>query len=108
MDTEWTALTRPRMPSGVRICTSEWRITTLSRSAAPSTVSAASDTSRFVDTPNTMVATPNTRTAPKKIGPAPCWTGRRASTTDETSAPIAGAARNRPSPHGPVPRMSRA
>src|SRR5262249_14961767 len=45
---------------GVRICTSECRMTTLSRSDAPSTASAASDNIRSVETPNTTVAMPNT------------------------------------------------
>jgi hypothetical protein len=41
MNSELTALTRPRISSGVSICTSDDRITTLITSAAPSTTSAA-------------------------------------------------------------------
>ena len=42
----FTALTRPRMSSGVRIWTSAKRMTTLTTSAAPRTTSAPSDSGR--------------------------------------------------------------
>ena len=44
-----TALTRPRICGGVRSCTSEKRITTLTTSAAPITASAAIDSHSTVE-----------------------------------------------------------
>ncbi len=108
MNSMFTALTRPRIASGVRICTRAKRITTLTTSAAPSTASAASDSGSERDTANTAVASPNTITAPNMIRPAWRRSGRRASSTDMPSAPTAGAARRMPRPQDPVCRMSRA
>ena len=51
---------------------------------------------------------PNTEITPNSTGPIGSVSGRRASSSDITSAPTAGAARSRPRPHGPVLRMSRA
>ena len=58
MNTELTALTRPRMSLGVSICTSVWRTTTLTMSAPPETASAPSDSTKLVDRPNTSMHTP--------------------------------------------------
>ena len=58
MKTELTALTRPRMASGVSSCTSVWRTTMLTMSAAPPMANAASDSTKFVDKPNTSVTNP--------------------------------------------------
>ena len=58
MNTELTALTRPRMASGVASCTRVWRITTLTMSAAPEAASASSDSHRLVDRPNTTMVAP--------------------------------------------------
>ena len=58
MKIELTALTRPRMASGVSSCTSDWRMTTLTMSAAPETSSATHESANTVDTPNTRVARP--------------------------------------------------
>jgi len=61
MKTELTALTRPRISSGVSSWTSDWRMTTLTMSAPPETTSATSATSestKEVDRPNTIVAAP--------------------------------------------------
>src|SRR2546426_11038097 len=63
VNSECTALTRPRIASGVRICTSETRMTTLTTSEAPRTASASSERARWVDTPKTTVARPKTETA---------------------------------------------
>ena len=53
MNSPFTALTRPRMASGVSSWTSVWRTTTLTMSAAPETASAAIDSQNTVDSPNT-------------------------------------------------------
>src|SRR2546426_405760 len=66
---ECTALTRPRIVSGVRIWTSEARMTTLTTSDAPRTQSAASESAKLVETPNTTVAAPKTMTARNSVGP---------------------------------------
>ena len=94
----FTALTRPRISGGVRSCTSEKRITTLTASAAPSTASASSDRIRWVESPNRTVNSPNTEITPNSTWPMGSVSGRRASTTDMISAPTAGAARSSPSP----------
>ena len=53
-----TALTRPRIASGVSSWTSVWRITTLTMSAPPLTASATIDNMKSCDSPNTMIAIP--------------------------------------------------
>ncbi|MNC32556.1 hypothetical protein D3C75_809180 [compost metagenome] len=53
-----------------------------------------------------MVATPNTPTAVNIVRPTLRWNGKRASQSDISNAPTAGAERNRPRPIGPVSRMS--
>ena len=58
MNTAFTALTRPRISSGVSSCTSRWRTYTLTMSPAPITSSAASDSQKLPEAPNTMVASP--------------------------------------------------
>ena len=102
MNTELTALTRPRISSGVSSCTSDWRITTLTMSAAPTTTNATSDSANDVDNPNTNVAAPYNATAPSSTWPARRVIGQRVSATDSANAPAAGAARSRPRPHGPT------
>jgi hypothetical protein len=47
------------MSLGVRVCTSDWRTTTLTASMAPKTMSAAIDTASEADSENVMIATPN-------------------------------------------------
>ena len=68
---ECTALTRPRISSGVRSCTSETRMTTLTTSAAPRTESATSERTKLVERPKTTVAAPKTMTARKRVRPIP-------------------------------------
>ena len=58
MNVEFTALTRPRISSGVSSWTSVWRITTLTMSAAPLSASAASDRTKSVDSANPSIARP--------------------------------------------------
>ncbi|MNS81360.1 hypothetical protein D3C72_1150710 [compost metagenome] len=106
MKIELTALTRPRMASGVSSCTSVWRITTLTMSAPPDTASAMSETRKLFDSPNTTMHSPNAPTASSSVRPTLRSTGRRVSAIDITSAPTAGALRSRPRPQGPVCRMS--
>ena len=88
----FTALTRPRISTGVRNCTSENRITTLTTSAAPITASAASDSTRWADRPNTISATPNTVSTPNTTLPTGIVSGQRASVSDVKNAPTPGAA----------------
>ena len=108
MKSECTALTRPSISPGVRICTSEARITTLTTSAAPRTASAANETAKLDERLNATVATPKTMTARNMVRPMRHRRGRYARNIDVASAPTAGAERRNPSPAGPVPRMSRA
>ena len=68
MNTESTALTRPRIASGVSSWIIVWRTTTLTMSAAPVTHSAASDSANEVDRPKTSVARPNTAIAAEQLG----------------------------------------
>ncbi|MCY1447350.1 hypothetical protein D9M71_639660 [compost metagenome] len=53
-----------------------------------------------------MVATPKMPTAVNITRPTLRSTANRARNSDISSAPTAGAERSRPSPHGPVSRMS--
>ena len=108
MNTELTALTRPRISSGVASCTSDWRITTLTMSAAPDKASTASDSAKLVDRPNSTIVAPYSATDPSSQTPLRRCTGQRVSSSDITNAPAAGAARSNPKPQGPVCRMSRA
>src|SRR3954447_5833436 len=58
MKTMLTALTRPRISSGVDICTSVWRTITLTISQAPNNTSDTTDRATFRDSPNTTVHAP--------------------------------------------------
>ena len=69
MKSECTALTRPRIASGVRICASETRMTMLTTSAAPRTVRATIDRMKLVDSPKATVATPKTITERNRVDP---------------------------------------
>ena len=69
VNTELTALTRPRISSGVAICINVVRIFTLTMSAAPRTAIATSDTHRISDSPNATVQIPKTTTVPNMILP---------------------------------------
>ncbi len=102
MKTELTALTRPRISSGVSSCTSDWRMTTLIMSAAPVTTSATSESANEVERPNASVAAPYTATAESSTRPARRVTGQRVSRIEVTRAPAAGAARRRPRPQAPT------
>ena len=57
-NSELTALTRPRMSSGVSSWISVMRITTLVMSAVPSIASNAIESKNDCDSANTMIATP--------------------------------------------------
>ena len=61
-----TALTRPRMSSGVPSCTMVERTHTLIMSAAPMIASAAIDSAKLVERPKASTAAPNTAT-PRNI-----------------------------------------
>ncbi len=70
MKSEFTALTRPRISSGVRSCTSELRTTTLTVSDAPMTQQ-RDDGQRDVgrEREDDRCATPKTATAADHLGP---------------------------------------
>src|SRR5882724_4091820 len=72
---ECTALTRPRIPSGVRTCARETRMTMLTTSAAPSTVRATIDKTKLVDSPKITVATPKMITERNRVDPIPRSSG---------------------------------
>ena len=102
MNTDSSALTRPRSSGGVSSGTSVPRISTLTMSAPASTASARMDSGKLVDSPNTTVAAPNVPTATNRMRPTLCRRGRAASTTPTPIAPMPGAARNRPLPSAPT------
>ena len=77
-------------------------------SVAPSMASAKIDSQVNVETPNTMVKAPNNATAASMMMPALSLIVWPASQMATPIAPTPGAARNRPSPHGPSSNMSRA
>ena len=83
-------------------------MTTLTTSAAPSTASAASDRTSYVDTPNTMVASAEDDHRAEHGAPDATLERVTRESTDMASAPTAGAERSRPEAPGPVKRMSRA
>ncbi len=83
-------------------------MTTLTVSAAPITASATSDSAIDLDSAKTTVAIPKTITAWNIRMPTRRLIEVRASSTVIASAPIAGAPRSAPSPHGPVCSTSRA
>ena len=58
MNTPFTALTRPRMSSGVSSCTSVCRTTTLTMSAPPLTASATSESVKSRENPKTTIDAP--------------------------------------------------
>src|SRR5262249_22768371 len=108
MNSELTALTRPRMASGVSSWITGCLITTLSMSDAPITTSMAIDKMNEVDSPNRTVANPNVATAAYITNPTRLVSGQRATTNEQVSAPTAGTARINPSPKDPTAKMSRA
>ena len=111
-----TAETRPRFSSGVRICTSVWRTTTLMLSTAPARASNTKDSQNqagfgnsiqrprqfTLESPNRTVATPNTATDQSIARPAFCSGGRCAIMNAQMTAPTAMALRSHPNPPGPV------
>ena len=106
MNTAFTALTRPRMWSGVSSWMSMWRMNTLTSSAPPSTASATIDSAKFEDSPNTAVAAPNRPTHANSHRPTWRVIGRTTSTIATSVAPTAGAMRNIPSAAGPASSTS--
>ncbi len=84
------------MRSGVSICTSVCRTTTLMQSNAPAMNNAASDSANDRDSPNTMIETPNPATAHNSACPALAIGRRCTSSSVITSAPAAGADQRKP------------
>src|SRR5260221_4045490 len=64
------AETRPRIWSGVSICTSVCRTTTLMQSKAPVRTNASNESQNEVDSPNTIIAAPKPATAQSNVWPA--------------------------------------
>ncbi len=106
MNRPFTALTRPRISSGVSSCTKAPRMTMLTMSAAPSTTSTPRESQNDVDRPKAMVVTPKMPTERNMIRPTLRSMRKCASQNDIARAPTAGAERSRPRPQGPVSRMS--
>lgn len=106
MNRPFTALTRPRISSGVSSCTKAPRMTMLTMSAAPSTTSTPRDSQNDFDRPKAMVARPKMPTERNMIRPTLRSMLKCASQNDIARAPTAGAERSRPRPQGPVSRMS--
>ena len=90
MNMELTALTRPRIESGVSSCTSMPRTNTLTMSPAPAMISAASDSQKLVDSPTMIMQTPNNATPPNIQVPACRWIGRMPSQTAHDGRADAG------------------
>src|SRR5579871_1027995 len=91
-----TALTRPRMESGVSTCTRVDRTMTLIRSRAPATTSMAKDNQNHRETPKMTVAAPNPATAQSKADPAFFMGARWAMSMEATKAPKDWAACSQP------------
>ncbi len=108
MNTELTALTRPRISSGVATCTRVCRITTLTMSKPPVAISASTERGKLRDSPNSAVVAPKAPTAQIIVKPARLRIGQRARAKPTTTAPTAGALLSNPRPTGPACRMSRA
>ncbi|OIQ68207.1 hypothetical protein GALL_502060 [mine drainage metagenome] len=98
--------TRPRIWSGVTICTSVWRTYIDTMSAAPRIASANIDSGIDFDTANSSVAAPNTATDRNMRRPAMRASGQRFSASAISAAPIAGPERSIPNPSGPTFRIS--
>ena len=105
MNTAFTALTRPRMTSGVCSCTSRCRTNMLTMSEAPSTPSARA-TARTSSTGRTPRSRRRRRTRRRTASGRRRFDGRSASTPPASAAPTAGAARRNPRPTGPTCRTS--
>ena len=80
MKTMLTALTRPRIASGVASWTSAERTKTLTMSEAPAATRAASESAKLRESPKTTVATPKiaTHASILRAGAASRWDGARA------------------------------
>src|SRR6185436_1444195 len=102
MNTIETALTRPRMASGVATWMRVWRTVTLSMSAAPEITSSAIVRGKFVERPNPIVARPKTATPPNSQAPMRSRSGRIARARAMSPAPSDGALRRMPSTWGPL------
>ena len=70
MKTILTALTRPRISSGVPSCTSVCRTITLTMSQAPTAISAAIDSTTLRESPKTIVKRPKPATHDNIAAPA--------------------------------------
>src|ERR1017187_1101764 len=102
----FTALTRPRISSGVPSWMTVWGTITLTISRAPNAASAASDSARFRERPKTMVQMPKPSTQASMVAPARRLIGRYATRMAMRMAPAPGAALRMPSPVAPIDRIS--
>src|ERR1017187_2531531 len=96
--TTFTALTRPRISSGVESWMSVWRTITLTMSHAPISANAASERASLRDKPKITVKTPKPHTHHSMIAPACRRKGQRVTTRAMMTAPTPGALRRIPSP----------
>src|SRR5690606_20802662 len=71
INTELTALTRPRTSSGVQSCMMVSRMVTLTMSEAPTNASAGMESQMEVEKPNTTVKAPASKLADGKAGEKP-------------------------------------
>src|SRR5271156_3133468 len=88
-NSEFTALTRPRISGGVPSCSTDERITTLTISDAPTINRAMIESGKLFDTPKRIVDAPNIATQVNISTPARRRIGHHVSENDTTSAPIA-------------------
>ena len=104
----FTAITRPRTKSGVLVCSTDCRNTTLTLSKAPVSASIAHESQMDRESPKPMVARPKPATLHSMTGPARRMRGECAIVTAIRMAPTDGAARSQPSARGPACRISTA
>ena len=91
--TDWMAVTRPRIASGVLSWTKPLRITPPTTSNPPSITSISKDSQSWVEIAKPIVAMPNPMTETKASGPTRRRGGRRESSAATSAAPTPGALR---------------
>ena len=106
MNREFSAETRPRMSSGVRIWTRVERTTTLMLSQEPRKKSIAIESQKCRESPKMIVTVPKPATANSNVLQAFRNGPRCACSSAIVKAPIDGAVINHPSPRGPTRKMS--
>src|SRR5271170_4724570 len=90
MNSQFTALTRPRISGGVANCSRLDRTTTLTMSLAPTITNVAALSHMLFDNPNTTVAAPNIPTQINMVAPAFRLIGFTTIVSETASAPTEG------------------